>query len=133
MNKASVKDIMKNPTLSRTDQNPSKATKLITGDNGCPDEILPPKSRIVRGPKMNIKRTVTFTESASSLRSPNKSIVMEQDAVNDAMMNSDNVELGGNDEMLHKEVARLKKLVANSMERRKKERLNHEKVVECMV
>ena len=83
MNKASVKDIMKNPTLSRTDQNPSKATKLTINDNGCPDEILPPKSRIVRGPKMKIQRTVTFTESASSLKSPNKSIALVQVAAND--------------------------------------------------
>ena len=35
--------------------------------------------------------------------------------------------------MLHKEVTRLKKLVANSMERRKKENIKHEKVVEYMV
>ena len=133
MNKASVKDIMKNPALSRTDQNPSKATKLITGDNGCPDEILPPKSRIVRGPKMNIKRTVTFTESASSLKSPKKSIALVQVAVNDTMMNPDNDKIGGNDEMLNEEVSRLRKLVANGMEMRKKDNIKHEKMVEYMV
>ena len=133
MDKASVKEIMKKPTKSRTDKNPSKAAKLSMSDNGCSTEVLSPKPQIVRAPKMNIRRTVTFTESASSVRSPNKSIVVEQDAVNDAMVNLDNVELGGNDKRLNKEVTKLKKLVANSMERRKTERLNHEKVVEYMV
>ena len=99
MNKESAKDIMQNPTLSRTDKNPSKATKLTINDDGCPDEILSPKSRIVRGTKMKIQRTVTFTESA-----PNKSITLVQVVANDTMTHSDNDKIGGNNEMLNNEV-----------------------------
>ena len=131
MDKASVKEIMKNPPMSRTDKNPSKAAKLSMSDNGCSTEVLSPKPQIVRAPKMNIRKTVMFTESTSSGRSPNESIVVEEDADNDAT--GPNVKLGGNDKMVNKEVIKLKKLVTNSMERRKKERLHREKVVEYMV
>ena len=103
MDKAGVKEITKKPTISRNVDNSGKATKLIMSDNGCPDEVISPKPKIVRAPKKNILRTVTFAESASSTKSPNKSTVVEHDANNEAMKNLDDVELGENDKMLHNE------------------------------
>ena len=120
MKNGSANVIMQNPPMSRKDKNPSGAKKSTMGDDRCSDEVISPKPRIMREPRIKIMRTVTFTEP-----SPNKSIALVQSDDRGTMTDLDNVKV----EKLNKDVSRLDKLVKSGLVKRKQDNMKHEKVV----
>jgi hypothetical protein len=135
MDMAGTKEVVRNPPMLKTDKMPNKVPLMNMNDNERFTEITSPKPKIVRAPRITRKRIVTFTETAPMVKLPNENIEVEEEEENDAT--NPNVVLGSKDEItkyqLNNEVTKLNKLVANGMRRLKQERINHEKVVECMV
>ena len=118
MKNGAVNATMLKSPMSKKEKNGAK--KSDKGNDRGPDEVLSPKPRIMREPRVKMMRTVTFAEP-----SPNKSIDLEQSTNRDAMDALD----AGKIESLNKEVYRLDKLVKIGLNKIKQTNIKHEQVL----